>query len=91
MVYTCNMKRKAGESTKSGKKVNGVFISDRNNERSGVVLYHFKNFKSLKLIVEYNIENQERIFIQEKGNYCSKLKEGKLGTKKLLKITWYIR
>ena len=57
MVYTYNMKRKAGESTKSGKKVNGVFISDRNNERSGVVLYHFKNFKSLKLIVEYNIEN----------------------------------
>ena len=54
MVYTCNMKRKAGESTKSGKKVNGVFISDRNNERSGVVLYHFRNFKSL---VEYNIEN----------------------------------
>ena len=30
-------------------------------------------------------------FIQGKGKYCSKLKKGKLKTKKLLKITRYIR
>ena len=41
--------------------------------------------------MEYNIENEERILIQGKGNYCSKLKKGKLKTKKLLKITRYIR
>ena len=39
--------------------------------------------------MEYNIENEEGIgvLIQGKGNYCSKLKRGKLKTKKLLKIT----
>ena len=37
--------------------------------------------------MEYNIENEEGILIQGKGNYCSKLKKGKLRTKKLLKIT----
>ena len=37
--------------------------------------------------MEYNIENEEGILIQGKGNYCSKLKKGKLKTKKLLKIT----
>ena len=36
--------------------------------------------------MEYNIENEEGILIQGKGNYCSKLKKGKLKTKKLLKI-----
>ena len=41
--------------------------------------------------MEYNIENEEGILIQGKGNYCSKLKKGKLKTKKLLKITRYIR
>ena len=41
-------------------------------------------------MVEYNIENKEGILIQGKGNYCSKFKEGKLKTKKLLKITRYI-
>ena len=39
------------------------------------------------MIVEYNIENEEGMLIQGKGNYCSKLKKGKLKTKKLLKIT----
>ena len=38
------------------------------------------------MIVEYNIENEERILIQGEGN-CSKLKKGKLKTKKSLKIT----
>ena len=37
--------------------------------------------------MEYKIENEEGILIQEKGIYCSKLKKGKLKTKKLLKIT----
>ena len=37
--------------------------------------------------MEHNIENEEGILIQGKGNYCSKLKKGKLKTKKLLKIT----
>ena len=36
--------------------------------------------------MEYNIENKG-ILNQGKGNYCSKLKNGKLKTKKLLKIT----
>ena len=39
------------------------------------------------MIVEYNIEIEEEILIQEKGNYCSKLKKGNIKTKKLLKIT----
>ena len=39
------------------------------------------------LTVEYNIENEEVILMQEKRNYCSKFKKGKLKTKKLLKIT----
>ena len=38
------------------------------------------------MTVEYNIENKG-ILNQGKGNYCSKLKNGKLKTKKLLKIT----
>ena len=37
--------------------------------------------------MEYSIENEKGILIQGKGNYCSKLKKGKLKTKKLLKIT----
>ena len=37
--------------------------------------------------MEYNIENEEEILIQGKGNYCWKLKKGKLKIKKLLKIT----
>ena len=37
--------------------------------------------------MEYNIENEEGILFQGKGNYCLKLKKGKLKTKKLLKIT----
>ena len=41
--------------------------------------------------MEYNVENEEGILTQGKGNYCPKLKKGKLKTKKLLKITGYIR
>ena len=36
--------------------------------------------------MEYNIENEEGILIQGKGNYCSKFKKGKK-TKNLFKIT----
>ena len=42
-------------------------IADRNHERSVVVLDHFRNFKGIQLIVEYNIENEEGIHIQGKG------------------------
>ena len=37
--------------------------------------------------MEYNIKNEEGILIQAKGNFCSKLKKGKLKIKKLFKIT----
>ena len=37
--------------------------------------------------MEYNVENEEGILIQGRGNYCSKLKKGKLKTEKLLKIS----
>ena len=39
------------------------------------------------MIVEYNIENEEGILIQGKGNYCLKLKKGKLKTRNLLNVT----
>ena len=51
------------------------------------MLKHFRNFKGIWLIVMYNIKNEVGILIQGKGNYYSKLKEGKLKSKKLLKIT----
>ena len=37
--------------------------------------------------MEYNIENEEGLLIQGKGNYCSEFRKGKLKTKELLKIT----
>ena len=67
--------------------MNVLCVVNRNHDRSVIVLDHFRNFKGIQLIVEYNIENEEGIVIQGKGNYCSKLKKGKLRTKKLLKIT----
>ena len=67
--------------------MNVLCVVNRNHDRSVIVLDHFRNFKGIQLIVEYNIENEEGILIQGKGNYCSKLKKGKLRTKKLLKIT----
>ena len=70
---TCNT-WKGLENMKDGKKVN-VFFVGWNHERFVVVLNHFRNFKDIKLIVEYNIENEEGILIQGKGNYCSKLKK----------------
>ena len=41
--------------------MNVLCIVDRNHERSVVALDHFRNFKGLYLIVEYNIENEEGI------------------------------
>ena len=82
---------KALESIKDGKKVIVLWIIDQNYGRFVVVLDHFRNFKGIPLIMEYNIENEEGILIQGKGNYCSKLKKWKLKTKKLLKITRYIK
>ena len=73
--------------TKDGKKVNVLGIVDRNHERYVFVLDHFRSFKDIQLIVEYNIENEQGILIQGKANLCLKLKKGKLKTKKLLKIT----
>ena len=52
-----------------------------------VVLDHFRNFTGIQFIVEYNIRKEEGKFIQDQGSYCSKLKKGKLETKKLFKIT----
>ena len=75
------------ESTEDWKKVNVLCIVDQNHERSLVLLDHFRNSKGIQLIVEYNIENEDGILIQRKGNYCSKLKKGKLKIKKLLKLT----
>ena len=84
---TCNMKS-SGTYTKEGKKVNVLCIVDQNHERSA--LDHFRKFKGIQLIVEYNIENEKGILIQGKENY-SKLKKGNLKTKNLLKITRCIR
>ena len=64
MVYTCNMKTL--KSTKDGKKMNVLCLVDQNNKRSVVVLDHFRNFKGIQLIVEYNIGNEDEVRIQEK-------------------------
>ena len=74
---------------KGGKQVNVLCIVDRNRERSVVVLD--RSFKGIQLIVEYNIKNEKGILIQKKGNFSLKLKRRKLKSKKLLKITRYIR
>ena len=83
MVCTCNMKSPG--KNERWKKVNVLCIVDRNHE--GSVLDHFRNFKGIQLIVEHNIENEDGIRIQGKGNY-SKLKKGKLKTKKCLLLLY---
>ena len=65
--------------------MNVLCIVDRKHERSVIVLDHFRNFKGIWLLVEYNIENEEGILIQEKRNYCSKFKKENLTAKKLWK------
>ena len=81
---TCNRKS-SGKYERWEKKVNVLCIDDRNHERYVVVLDHFRNFKGIQLIVDQNIKNKEGILIQGKGNQCSKLKKGKLETKKVVK------
>ena len=81
---------KALESTvpmKDGKKVIALCIVVQNYGRFVILLDHFRNFRGIYLILEYNIENEEGIIIQWKKHFCSKLKKGKLKTKKLVKIT----
>ena len=83
--YTCNTK--SSGKYEDRKKVNVLCIVGLNHERFVTALDHFRNFKDIQLILEYNIENEKRILIQGKGNYCWKLEKRKLKTKKLLKIT----
>ena len=56
---------------KDRKKLNVLSIVDQSHMKSVVVLDHFRNFKGIYLIVEYNIKNEEGLLIQGKGNYCS--------------------
>ena len=56
---------------KDRKKVNVLCIIDQSNMKSVVVLDHFRNFKGIYLIVEYNMKNEEGLLIQGIGNYCS--------------------
>ena len=65
---TCNMK--SSGNYKRWKDVNEPCIADQNHERSVVFLDYWFDSRD-------NIENEEG-----KGNYCSKLKKGKLKTKK---------
>ena len=61
---TCNMKSTGSlKSTKNEKKVNVLCIIDQNYERSVVALNHFRNFKGIQLIVEYNIEKMRREYL----------------------------
>ena len=62
--------------------MNIISIVARNHEISVVALDHFRDLVDS----DYNIENEGKP-IQGRGNYCSKLKKGKLKTEKLLKIT----
>ena len=72
---------------KDGKKVIALCIVAQNYGRFVILLDHFRNFRGIYLILECNIKNEEGVIIQWKENFCSKLKKGKLKTKKLLKIT----
>ena len=57
----------------------------------GECTLHFKNFKGIQLIVEYNIENEKGIFFQGKGNHCSiEIKKRKVKNQTVVK-NYYIR
>ena len=59
-------------------------LVDRNHERSVFAPDHFRNFKGIMLIVEYNIENEEEILIQTgKRKLLLEIQKGNLKTKKL--------
>ena len=87
MVYTCNMK----SSGKYKRWEEGEWTLHRwtkSWEVSGCIrLHHFRNFKDIQLIVEYNIETEENLSTEKEKSCYSKWKKGKLKTKKLLKIT----
>ena len=88
MVYIILVIWRTLKSTKEGKKVKVLCTLVWNHERSVVVLDHFRNFKGIYLVDSAcNIENGEKLTYSGKGNYCSKLKTGKLKTKILLKIS----
>ena len=74
--------KSSGKYTKEGKKMNVLFIVARYHEKSVFVLHQFRNSKDIQLIVVTTSKVEE--YFQ---NCCSKLKKGKLKTKKLLKIT----
>ena len=48
-------------------KMNVLCIVDQNDERSVIVLDHFRKFKGIQLIGEYNIENEWGRLIQGQG------------------------
>ena len=61
-----------------GKKVKVLCIVDQNHERSVAVLDHFRNFKGIWLIVEYNIENEEEMRIPRKRKLLFEIKKRKV-------------
>ena len=77
------------ESTirRDGKKVNVLYIVDRNHQKSVIAVDHFKEFWRHLVDGGYNGE----IVIQEEEIIVWNWKKGKLKTKNLSKITTYIR
>ena len=72
---------------KDGKKVNVLYIVDRNHQRSVIVVDHSRNF--LRHLVDGG--NNGEIFIQEEEIIVRNWKKGKLRTKSLSKFKTYIR
>ena len=88
MVYIILVIWRILESRKEGKKVKVFCNVVWNHGRSVAVVDHFRNFKGIYLVDSAcNIENGGKLTYSGKGNYCSKLKTGKLKTKILLKIS----
>ena len=81
MVYIILAIWRALESTKEGKKVKVLCTLAQNCGCTD----HFRNLKGIYLVNSGTLEKY--LLIQGRGNYCSKLKTGKLKTKRLLKIT----
>ena len=72
---------------KDGKKLNVLYIVDRNHQRSVIVVDHSRNF--LRHLVDGG--NNGEIFIQEEEIIVRNWKKGKLRTKSLSKFKTYIR
>ena len=62
---------------KDGKKVIALCIVAQNYGRFVILLDHFRNFRGIYLILEYNIENEEGIIIQLKKNFLFEIKKRK--------------